>query len=151
MEHGRGFAECDVCHRHVRGGESTCPFCRAEIVAAIRPIATTPGAWPARAALLAGALVAGCNAGRSQPSYGFAGDPMEAYAGDASGGAAGDAPSLSLSDAEATQPTDADTADAADASDASDTADGDAADANEDLDAMGLADGADADGSASDP
>lgn len=141
MEHGRGFAECDVCHRHVHGGEPMCPFCRAEIVAAIRPIATIPGAWPARAALLAGALVAGCNATRSQPSYGFAGDPNEAYIVDASSDASGDAPSLAPSDAEAIEPADADTIDASDAGDA---ADGDAPDANDELDAMGAADAADA-------
>ena len=113
-----------------------CPFCHAEVVAAIRPIATVPGAWPARAALLAGALVAGCNAARSQPSYGFAGDPNEAYVLDASSDASGDAPSLSPSDADAG---------AIDAAEAGDAEDGDAPDANEELDAMAAADAGDPD------
>jgi hypothetical protein len=56
---------CTECHRHVRGDETRCPFCDAELSAALPGGAKAPGLPLTRAAIIFGAAatVAACVSG----------------------------------------------------------------------------------------
>lgn len=63
---------CDACSRHVRAGESSCPFCAAPIRALVAAPVREPDATVrySRAKLCAlAAALAACNAARPAPAY----------------------------------------------------------------------------------
>lgn len=63
---------CDACSRHVRAGESSCPFCGAPVGApAAEPVHELDGTVRySRAKLCAlAAALAACNAARPAPAY----------------------------------------------------------------------------------
>ncbi len=102
------FVICTACQRHVKRGETACPFCSARvIVTEIEPRPGVPSTtWPARSrlALLFGGVTAGttllaaCGIGSSSPFYGGPwGDEIDAetqspYANEAGFLGASDAP-----------------------------------------------------------
>jgi hypothetical protein len=84
---------CTECHRHVRGNETRCPFCDAELAAVAPAASAKPGTPLTRAAIIFGAAatVAACVSGGPDPgptSSSSSGGSSSGTSGTSSSGAA---------------------------------------------------------------
>ena len=70
------FAPCPACARHVKEGDSACPFCGAGVSFVSAPVAPTAAGRLSRSALFsasagrAALATTGCSSSSSQPAYG---------------------------------------------------------------------------------
>jgi hypothetical protein len=86
------FAPCPACARHVKEGDSACPFCGAGVSFVSAPVAPTAAGRLSRSALFAASAVSaalaatGCSSSSVSPAYGGPGVPVDAASASSSGG-----------------------------------------------------------------